>query len=132
MCFFAGQDAASVVESSWAQLTVEYDGAKAQELSFSMFLPSVLVRSVRGGTVYATQRVGLEMIGCAGPGRKWALAERLLHLRSRPMSVLLPPLQAIPKHRVTTSWQEDRNCEVCPTTACSSLIGADEEDYVQF
>lgn len=42
----------------------------AQDLSFSMFLPSVLVGSVGGGTVYTTQREGLEIIGCAGPGRK--------------------------------------------------------------
>lgn len=42
-----------------------------------MFLPSVLVGSVGGGTVYPTQKEGLEMIGCAGPGRKWALAETM-------------------------------------------------------
>ncbi len=70
-----GQDAASVVESSWAQLTVEYDSASGEDVTFSLFLPSVLVGSIGGGTVYGTQKEGLEMIGCAGPGKKWALAE---------------------------------------------------------
>lgn len=68
---------ATVVESCWAQLTLEYDAEVAQELTFLMFLPSVVVGSVGGGTVYATQREALEMIGCAGPGRKWALAETI-------------------------------------------------------
>ena len=49
----------------------------AQDISFSIFLPSVLVGSVGGGTVYATQREALEIVGCAGPGRKWALAETI-------------------------------------------------------
>ena len=76
-CVFTGQDAASVVESSWPPLTIEYDAAVSQDINFSIFLPWVLVGSVGGGTVYATPREALETIGCAGTGRKWALAETI-------------------------------------------------------
>ncbi len=66
---------ASIVESCWAHLIVEYDKEDCQDLTFSMFLPSVVVGSVGGGTGYPTQSEGLKMIGCVGQGKKWALAE---------------------------------------------------------
>ncbi|KAL9628160.1 MAG: hypothetical protein Q9164_007373, partial [Protoblastenia rupestris] len=72
-----GQDAASVVESSWAHLTLDFDFDGTRNLTFTLFFPSLIVGSVGGGTVYPTQKEGLEMIGCAGPGRKWALAETI-------------------------------------------------------
>lgn len=58
-------------------MTAEYDVTSGQDLSVSMFLPSVIVGSVGGGTGYPTQKEALKMIGCAGPGRKWALAETM-------------------------------------------------------
>ncbi|KAL8918580.1 MAG: hypothetical protein Q9208_007263 [Pyrenodesmia sp. 3 TL-2023] len=72
-----GQDVACLVESCWAHLIVDYDESISPGISFSMFFPSVVVGSVGGGTVYPTQKEGLNMIGCAGPGRKWALAETI-------------------------------------------------------
>ncbi len=68
---------ASIVESCWAHLIVEYGQENSQDLTFSMFLPSVVVGSVGGGTGYATQSEALKMIGCAGQGKKWALAETI-------------------------------------------------------
>ena len=47
-----GQDVASVVESSWAHLTMEYDGESTKDITFIMFMPSLIVGSVGGGTVY--------------------------------------------------------------------------------
>ena len=66
-----------MLESSWAQLTVECDAEDTKDITFTLYMPSGIVGSVGGGTVYPTQREGLEMIGCAGPGRKWALAETI-------------------------------------------------------
>lgn len=57
---------------------MEYDEKKnTKDLTSLMFLPSVVVGSVGGGTVYPTQNEGLKMIGCAGQGKKWALAETI-------------------------------------------------------
>ena len=36
-----------------------------------------MVGSVGGGTGYATQKEALELIGCHGEGKKWALAETI-------------------------------------------------------
>lgn len=60
-----------------AHLIVDYDESTSPDITFSMFLPSVMVGSVGGGTVYPTQKEGLNMIGCAGPSKKWALAETI-------------------------------------------------------
>ncbi|KAK3168455.1 hypothetical protein OEA41_004903 [Lepraria neglecta] len=62
------QDVASVVESCWAHLIMEYDDANTKDITFSLLLPSVIVGAVGGGTVYSMQKEGLKMIGCAGPG----------------------------------------------------------------
>jgi NADP-dependent 3-hydroxy-3-methylglutaryl-CoA reductase len=76
MFIACGQDAASVLESGWAQLNSEFDVDK-KELTLSLFIPSLLVGSVGGGTIYATQREALEIINCVEEGRKWALAETM-------------------------------------------------------
>jgi hydroxymethylglutaryl-CoA reductase len=76
MFIACGQDAASVLESGWAQLNSEFDVDK-KELTLSLFIPSLLLGSVGGGTMYATQREALEIVKCAGEGRKWALAETM-------------------------------------------------------
>ncbi|THX10034.1 hydroxymethylglutaryl-CoA reductase [Aureobasidium pullulans] len=76
MFIACGQDAASVLESEWAQLTSEYDNER-EELTISLFIPSLLIGSVGGGTMYSTQKEALEMVKCAGNGRKWALAETM-------------------------------------------------------
>ncbi|KAL8866984.1 MAG: hypothetical protein Q9174_005953 [Haloplaca sp. 1 TL-2023] len=65
-----GQDVACVVESCWAHLIVDYDESTSPDITFSMFLPSVVVGSVGGGTVYSTQKEALSMLGCAGAGKK--------------------------------------------------------------
>lgn len=52
---------------------MEYDSANGQDLSILLFVPSVIVGSAGNGTVFTTQMEALKMIGCAGPGRKWAL-----------------------------------------------------------
>jgi NADP-dependent 3-hydroxy-3-methylglutaryl-CoA reductase len=71
-----GQDAASVLESGWAQVNTEYDADK-KELTASLFFPCLNIASVGGGTMYATQREALDMIKCNGQGKKWALAETI-------------------------------------------------------
>ncbi|THX51206.1 hydroxymethylglutaryl-CoA reductase [Aureobasidium pullulans] len=76
MFIACGQDAASVLESGWAQMTSEYDNER-EELTLSLFIPSLLIGSVGGGTMYSTQKEALEMVKCAGDGRKWALAETM-------------------------------------------------------
>jgi hydroxymethylglutaryl-CoA reductase len=70
----AGQDPASVGESSWSHLTTELDDDSG-DLTFSLYFPSLPVGTVGGGTGYPTQREALDLIGCRGTGRKWALAE---------------------------------------------------------
>ncbi|KAJ6259819.1 3-hydroxy-3-methylglutaryl-coenzyme A reductase [Drechslerella dactyloides] len=76
MFLACGQDSASVLESGWVQLTHEHD-PKTQDLTLSMFFPSLVVGTTGGGTGYATQREALELIDCYGPGKKFALAETI-------------------------------------------------------
>ena len=71
-----GQDAASVLESGWTQLCSDYD-PDTMDLHLSLFIPSLIVGSVGGGTAYSTQKEALDLIGCAGEGKKWALAETI-------------------------------------------------------
>lgn len=71
-----GQDAASVVESGWNHLTHDYD-ADTGDLVISMFIPSLLVGTVGGGTVYQTQKHCLNLIHCSGAHKKYALAETI-------------------------------------------------------
>ncbi|CAK4034373.1 hydroxymethylglutaryl- reductase [Lecanosticta acicola] len=69
-----GQDAASVLEAGWAQLTMEFND-KTGVLTVFVFFPSLPVGSVGGGTGLNTQREALELINCYGEGKKWRLAE---------------------------------------------------------
>jgi hydroxymethylglutaryl-CoA reductase len=73
MFIACGQDAASVLECGWSHLTAEL--GSDQQLTLSLYFPSVAVGTVGGGTQYPTQREALELIGCFGPGKKHALAE---------------------------------------------------------
>ena len=74
MFIACGQDAASVLEAGWAQATAEYNH-QTQELLISMYIPSLLVGTVGGGTGYSTQQEALKMLGCEGQDKKWAFAE---------------------------------------------------------
>jgi NADP-dependent 3-hydroxy-3-methylglutaryl-CoA reductase len=74
MFIACGQDAASVLESGWSHLTAELNPT-SHDLTLSLYFPSMLVGTVGGGTDYPTQKEALELIGCYGAGRKWALAE---------------------------------------------------------
>ncbi|PVH80710.1 substrate-binding domain of hmg-CoA reductase [Cadophora sp. DSE1049] len=71
-----GQDVGSVLESGFSHLTAEYN-EETEDLTLSLLFPSLLVGSVGGGTGYATQKEALELIGCHGEGKKWALAETI-------------------------------------------------------
>ncbi|MGB9703808.1 MAG: hydroxymethylglutaryl-CoA reductase (NADPH) [Pyrobaculum sp.] len=60
-----GQDAAQVVESSMGITSTE---AREEGLYISVYLPSLEVGTVGGGTGLPTQREALELLGVAGPG----------------------------------------------------------------
>jgi hydroxymethylglutaryl-CoA reductase len=68
-----GQDAASIAEGSWSQLTPEYN-YQTKELKMTLYFPSLPVGVVGGGTLYDTQREALNALGCTGPGTKRRLA----------------------------------------------------------
>jgi hydroxymethylglutaryl-CoA reductase len=68
-----GQDAASIAEGSWSQLTPEYNH-HTKELKMTMYFPSLPVGVVGGGTLYDTQRECLNTLRCIGPGMKRRLA----------------------------------------------------------
>ena len=67
-----GQDLACVHESSVGQL---YMNAQPDGLFASLVLPSLIVGTVGGGTHLPAQNALLEMMGCAGPGKVFRLAE---------------------------------------------------------
>jgi NADP-dependent 3-hydroxy-3-methylglutaryl-CoA reductase len=73
MFIACGQDAGSVAESSWSHLTLGYDWM-AKDLKLSLFLPSLPVGTVGGGTSYTTQKASLDLLKCHGPGMKRRLA----------------------------------------------------------
>jgi len=73
MFIACGQDAAGVFEAGWSQLTAEL--SETQDLTLSLYMPSLLVGTVGGGTRYDTQREALRLLGCEGAGRKFAFAE---------------------------------------------------------
>lgn len=76
MFIACGQDAASVLEGGWSHLIHELN-PETHDLTMSLFFPSMLVGSFGGGTGYGTQKEALEMIGCYGEGKKFALAETI-------------------------------------------------------
>ena len=67
-----GQDLACVHESSLGQL---YLNAQPDGVFASLVLPSLIVGTVGGGTHLPAQNALLEMMGCAGPGKVFRLAE---------------------------------------------------------
>ena len=67
-----GQDLGCVHESSLGQL---YMNAQPDGLFASLVLPSLIVGTVGGGTHLPGQQALLEMMGCAGPGKVFRLAE---------------------------------------------------------
>lgn len=73
MFISCGQDAASVAEGCWSQLTPEYDWT-TKELRLTMFFPSIPVAVVGGGTFYETQRESLQLLRCDASGGKRRLA----------------------------------------------------------
>lgn len=60
-----GQDVAQVVESSMGIVTTE---PREEGLYISVYLPSLEVGTVGGGTGLPTQREALQLLGVAGPG----------------------------------------------------------------
>ncbi|KAJ4993971.1 3-hydroxy-3-methylglutaryl-coenzyme A reductase [Stagonosporopsis vannaccii] len=68
-----GQDAGSVAESAWNQLTVTCD-AQTKVLQLSLFFPSLPVGVVGGGTMYPSQKTSLDLLKCREPGGKRRLA----------------------------------------------------------
>lgn len=62
-----GQDAAQIVESSSAFTRAEIKGDK---LIFGCTFPCIEVATVGGGTEFGTAKECLEILGCAGPGKK--------------------------------------------------------------
>ena len=73
MFIACGQDAGSVAEASWSQLTAELDWA-TKKLKLSLFFPSLPVGVVGGGTAYPGQKASLELLKCQGAGTKRRLA----------------------------------------------------------
>lgn len=71
-----GQDAASVLEAGWAQLTMEYND-EMEAITAFLFLPSLPVGTVGGGTALRTQKEALDLLECHGDGKKWQLAESI-------------------------------------------------------
>jgi hydroxymethylglutaryl-CoA reductase (NADPH) len=67
-----GQDVAQVVESSMAITSVE---AYGDDLYASIYMPSLEVATVGGGTGVATQSELLSILGCKGSGNADKLAE---------------------------------------------------------
>ncbi len=65
MFIATGQDAAQVVESSMGITSTE---VREGGLYISIFLPSLEVGTVGGGTGLPTQREALQLLGVAGPG----------------------------------------------------------------
>lgn len=73
MFIACGQDAGSVAEGSWSQLSVDYS-SNTRTLKLSMYFPSLPVGVVGGGTNYPAQKASLELLKCRGPAMKKRLA----------------------------------------------------------
>jgi hydroxymethylglutaryl-CoA reductase len=69
MFISCGQDTASVVESGWVYLTADLD-KETKVLTLSLYILSLLVGTVGGGTHYPSQRESLELIRCYREGKK--------------------------------------------------------------
>jgi NADP-dependent 3-hydroxy-3-methylglutaryl-CoA reductase len=67
-----GQDIASVHESSMGILKVHDEG---EGVRMSVYLPSLVIGTIGGGTGLPTQKEGLQIAGCYGAGNVFRLAE---------------------------------------------------------
>ncbi|MBI3412734.1 MAG: hydroxymethylglutaryl-CoA reductase [Candidatus Aenigmarchaeota archaeon] len=67
MFLATGQDAAQIVESSSCFVTAEEQNG---DLYFSVSMPNLEVATVGGGTNYATAKECLDILDCAGAGKK--------------------------------------------------------------
>ncbi|VTT62500.1 unnamed protein product [Fusarium fujikuroi] len=67
MFIATGQDPASTAEASWSHLTSELH-PKTGALTMSLYLPSLPVGTVGGGTGLPMQREALKMLKCDGEG----------------------------------------------------------------
>ena len=75
-CFAAsGQDIASVHESSFAQTSVEHSLTENGGVDVSIFLPSLIIGTVGGGTNLPTQAECLDIMGCRGTNKVKKFAE---------------------------------------------------------
>ena len=70
-----GQDMACVGESSLSRFDVTNRTHPDGGVTATMYMPSLIVGTVGGGTSLPTQRECLEMIGCYGEGKMRRLAE---------------------------------------------------------
>ncbi|CCF34989.1 hydroxymethylglutaryl-CoA reductase [Colletotrichum higginsianum] len=73
MFISTGQDPASVAEGSSSHLTSELDPV-TKNLTMSLYIPSLPVGTVGGGTGYSTQKEALKLLECAAPDMKGRLA----------------------------------------------------------
>ncbi|CAI6099039.1 unnamed protein product [Clonostachys chloroleuca] len=73
MFIATGQDAASLGEACWSQLTPEYN-QETKILTLSLYFPSLPVATIGGGTGNATQKEALRILHCDGPEHKEKLA----------------------------------------------------------
>lgn len=76
MFLATGQDAASVLEGGWAQLTMEFNDQSGVITAF-VYFPSLPIGTVGGGTGLRTQKEALSILDCDGEGKKWRLAETI-------------------------------------------------------
>lgn len=73
MFIATGQDPGSTAEASWSHLTSELDQSTGV-LTMSLYVPSLPVGTVGGGTGYSTQKEALGLLKCDAPGMKDRLA----------------------------------------------------------
>ena len=72
LCIATGQDPAYIGESANGHLIVEKQG---DELLFSLYIPTLYIGTVGGGTDLPTNKPCLEMLGCTGKNSAPKLAE---------------------------------------------------------
>ena len=70
-----GQDMASAVESSMGSLVFNKNDGPEGGIKTSVWIPSLAIGTVGGGTSLPTQRECLEMMDCYGPGKVRKLGE---------------------------------------------------------
>jgi hydroxymethylglutaryl-CoA reductase len=86
------QDAASVFESGWSYLTADLD-EETKVLTLSLYIPSLLVGTVGGGTHYPSQRESLELMAVIGMKRNGLWLKQSQHLPLHWMLALSVQLQ---------------------------------------